>query len=318
MWLSEYMMNNRSVALFSLFGVTLLWGGTFIWMQQSLDAAVITTPYLSENHIAIFFVMMRFLIAGIFLLLLVPKTWVGLRDLEVWKGGLLLGVIIWGGFILQMLGLTDVTPAVSAFLTSLYVVFTALIGVAIGMQKLTRFAIIGVILATFGAGWISGPPQLHFGLGEWLTVACALLFGAHIIVTDKVTKAVDPIQVTATMLLTVSVLSMMVFYFTSRKYVDDFFILLKDLDFLFPLLLCAILGSLVALLVLNIYQQHVHPVRAAILYALEPVWAMSASLLLGLEGNVSFWLPLGAIALLVGNLIVELDQATPESSKSEE
>ena len=146
------MLNNRSIALFSLFGVTLLWGGTFVWMQQSLDAAASISPNIPENHVAIFFVMMRFVIAGFFLLVLIPKTWGGLKEIEVWKGGLILGVIVWGGFILQMLGLTDVTPAVSAFLTSLYVVFTALIGVAMGVQKLTRFAIAGVILATFGAG----------------------------------------------------------------------------------------------------------------------------------------------------------------------
>ena len=312
------MEKNRTIALFSLFGVTLLWGGTFIWMQQSLDAASNLIPTLSENHVAIFFVMMRFVIAGFFLLLLVPKTWVGLGNIEVWKGGLLLGVIVWGGFILQMLGLTAVTPAVSAFLTSLYVVFTALIGVFTGMQKLTRFAIVGVILATFGAGWISGPPQLNFGLGEWLTVACALLFGAHIIATDKVTKIVDPIQVTATMLITVAVLSIIVFLLSSRQHFNDFTILMKNFDFVFPLFLCAILGSLVALLVLNIFQKQVSPVRAAILYALEPVWAMTASLFLGLEGNITFWLPLGAIALLIGNLIVELDQKPTQSQKSEE
>lgn len=308
MWPSEDMQTDRSIALFSLFGVTLLWGGTFIWMQQSLDAATQIVPELSENHVAIFFVMMRFVIAGIFLLLLVPKTWAGIRDTEVWKGGLLLGVIVWGGFLLQMLGLTDVTPAVSAFLTSLYVVFTALIGVITGMQKLTKLAILGIILATFGAGWISGPPQLNFGVGEWLTIACALLFGAHIIATDRVTKVVDPIQVTATMLITVAGLSILVFLFTSRSHIDDFVVLVTNFNFLFPLFLCAILGSLVALLVLNIYQKHVSPVRAAILYALEPVWAMSASLVLGLEGDVSYWLPVGAIALLIGNLIVELDQ----------
>ena len=215
-------------------------------------------------------------------------------------------------------GLTEVTPAVSAFLTSFYVVFTALIGVFTGMQKLTRFAIVGVILAPFGAGWISGPPQLNFGLGEWLTVACALLFGAHIIATDKVTKIVDPIQVTATMLITVAVLSIIVFLLSSRQHFNDFTILMKNFDFFFPLLLCAILGSLVALLVLNIFQKQVSPVRAAILYALEPVWAMTASLFLGLEGNITFWLPLGAIALLIGNLIVELDQKPTQSNKSEE
>lgn len=311
------MLNNRSIALLSLFGVTLLWGGTFIWMQQSLDAAASISPNIPENHVAIFFVMMRFVIAGLFLLILIPKTWSGLKEIGVWKGGLILGVIVWGGFILQMLGLTDVTPAVSAFLTSLYVVFTALIGVAMGVQKLTRFAIVGVILATFGAGWISGPPQLNFGIGEWLTVGCALLFGAHIIATDRVTKAVDPIQVTATMLLTVAALSTLVYLLTSREYSTDFVVLLKEFEFTFPLLLCSLLGSLVALLVLNIYQKQVSPIRAAILYALEPVWATVGSLLLGLEGDVIFWLPLGAAALLIGNLVVEFEQMNVESSESE-
>lgn len=311
------MLNNRSIALLSLFGVTLLWGGTFIWMQQSLDAAASISPNIPENQVAIFFVMMRFVIAGFFLLVLIPKTWSGLKEIEVWKGGLILGVIVWGGFILQMLGLTDVTPAVSAFLTSLYVVFTALIGVAMGVQKLTRFAIVGVILATFGAGWISGPPQLNFGIGEWLTVGCALLFGAHIIATDRVTKAVDPIQVTATMLLTVAALSTLVYLLTSREYSTDFVVLLKEFEFTFPLLLCSLLGSLVALLVLNIYQKQVSPIRAAILYALEPVWATVGSLLLGLEGDVIFWLPLGAAALLIGNLVVEFEQINVESSESE-
>ena len=301
-------MKEIRQATLALFGVTLLWGGTFVWMQQSLDAAAASSPELSEKDVAIFFVMMRFVVAGLLLLVFVPKTWPGLKDSEVWKGGLILGVIVWGGFILQMLGLTDVTPAVSAFLTSLYVVFTALIGGAIGVQKMTRFALLGVILATFGAGWISGPPQLNFGLGEWLTVGCAFLFGAHIIATDRVTKVVDPVQVTATMLVVVAGLSVLVYFFTSRQLTDEFVSLMKDFDFVFPLMLCAVLGSLVALLVLNMYQKQVTPVRAAILYALEPVWATLGSLWLGLEGSVTFWLPVGAVALLIGNLVVEYEQ----------
>ena len=310
-------MQDIRKATMALFGVTLLWGGTFIWMQQSLDAAAHSAPGLDENDVAVFFVMMRFVIAGLLLLIFVPKTWRGLKDREVWKGGLILGVIVWGGFILQMLGLTDVTPAVSAFLTSLYVVFTALIGVALGMQKMTRFAILGVLLATFGAGWISGPPQLNFGLGEWLTVGCAFLFGAHIIATDRVTKVVDPIQVTATMLITVATLSVAVYLAVSSEFTGEFVALLKEFDFTFPLMLCAALGSLVALLVLNIFQKQVTPVRAAILYALEPVWAMLGSLVLGLEGDVTFWLPVGAVALLIGNLVVEYEQISRSNDESE-
>jgi drug/metabolite transporter (DMT)-like permease len=62
----------------------------------------------------------------------------------------------------------------------------------------------------------------------------------------------------------------------------------------------------VALLLLTILQKQLSPVRAAILYALEPVWASIFSLLLGREGDVSFWLFVGGGALIIGNLIVEL------------
>ena len=310
-------MESIRKATLALLGVTVLWGGTFIWMQQSLDAAAAALPNVPEDDVVVFFVMMRFVLAAAVLVAVIPRARAGFTNKEVWKGGAWLGLIVWGGFLLQMLGLTDVTPAVSAFLTSLYVVFTALIGVALGMQKMTRFAILGVLLATFGAGWISGPPQLNFGLGEWLTVGCAFLFGAHIIATDRVTKVVDPIQVTATMLITVATLSVAVYLAVSREFTGEFVALLKEFDFTFPLMLCAVLGSLVALLVLNIFQKQVTPVRAAILYALEPVWAMLGSLVLGLEGDVTFWLPVGAVALLIGNLVVEYEQISRSNDESE-
>ena len=301
-------------ATIALLGVTLLWGGTFIWMQQSLNAAAAALPNIPENDVVVFFVMMRFVLAAAVLVTVFPRARAGFANAEVWKGGAWLGLIVWGGFLLQMLGLTGVTPAVSAFLTSLYVVFTALIGVALGRQKLTGFAILGVLLATFGAGWISGPPQLNFGVGEWLTVGCALLFGAHIIVTDRVTKIVDPVEVTATMIVTVAALSTVVYLVMAFDTMSEVMGLMRDFDFLFPLLCCAILGSLVALLVLNMYQKEVTPVRAAILYALEPVWAMLGSLFLGLEGDVTFWLPVGAAALLIGNLVVEYEQISSSDS----
>jgi len=47
------------------------------------------------------------------------------------------------------------------------------------------------------------------------------------------------------------------------------------------------------------------PVRAAILYALEPVWATLLAISMDLT-EFSFWLILGGSALLIGNLISEL------------
>ena len=71
-----------------------------------------------------------------------------------------------------MIGLDSITPSTSAFLTSLYVVFTALITTTLTGQRVITM-ILGVALATFGAGFIEGPPHLSWGVGEVLTVFCA-------------------------------------------------------------------------------------------------------------------------------------------------
>ena len=41
---------------------------------------------------------------------------------------------------------------------------------------------------------------------------------------------------------------------------------------------------------------------------------MLGSLFLGLEGDVTFWLPVGAAALLIGNLVIEYEQIAREKS----
>ena len=318
--------------LFLLF-VTMIWGWTFIWMKQSINAASnslgSSLAEELEEVIVGFFVLMRFAIAALLFIIIYPPAKIGLRDREIWIGGFVLGLLAWGGFFFQMLAIPNLSPAVSAFLTSLYVIFTALIGVGMGKQKVTWVLGVGICLATFGAG-ILGLEEgqsvtdlfFTFGVPEWLTVFCALIFGAHIIATDQITKKLDPLQVTGTMLVTVALLSLLTFFIIISWYgklthVDQVLLLIIEPSFMFPLLMCAILGSLLALLLLNIYQKHISPVRAAILYALEPVWAAIFSITLGLE-NTTKWLFVGAICLLLGNLIVELRNSADDKANAQE
>ena len=100
--------------------------------------------------------------------------------------------ILYAGFLLQMFGLEGVDPAVSAFLTSLYVGFVALFTSILDKKPLGMVAVVGVLMVTIGAAFISGPPQLSFDTPEWLTVLCAVLFAAHIVATDKVTRRSPP------------------------------------------------------------------------------------------------------------------------------
>jgi drug/metabolite transporter (DMT)-like permease len=210
---------------------------------------------------------------------------------------------------LQMFGLEGVNPAVSAFLTSLYVVFTALWAAAVRREKLGFLVVIGVAIVTVGASIIGGPPQLSFGLPEWLTVLCAVLFAAHILVTDTVTRRSPalPVTVVCFFLVVLGSLATMGVGFLLRPDLSSgvVFQLLSTPAFLHPALLAGVFGSAVALSLLNAFQRTVGPVRAAIIYALEPVWAAAISVFNGLT-LVDSWLLAGGLALLAGNLLVEL------------
>jgi drug/metabolite transporter (DMT)-like permease len=143
------------------------------------------------------YVVLRFGLAAA-LLALWPRARRGVSR-GVWRGGAILGALLAVGFLFQTLGLERVTPAVSAFLTSLYVAFAAILSAWMHRARPHWPLLVGVALATLGAGFIEGPPQLTFGTAEWLTVACAFIFAFHILATDRITKAEEPMPVTLAM-----------------------------------------------------------------------------------------------------------------------
>ena len=308
------MATKRQQAALGLFGVTLLWGGTFVWMKQAVNSLDAEIAQYSTTAVVGVVVSARFFIALAALLPFSTTARAALTSKEDWKGGLILGGLMLAGFVLQMIGIESVTPSVSAFLTSLYVVFTAILSIKISDRKPTRMMILGVALATFGAGFIDGPPHIVWGTGELLTVACALFFALHIIYTDRITKQLDPIAVTSTSFL-VLVLGAGIIAVIAGGEIAVFESAWQD-GVVLPLLCLGLFGSLACILMLNIFQKHLNPTHAAIIYSFEPVWAT----LYGWQQDmvdISIWLAMGLL-LLVGNIIVELDESSNATHLSEE
>ena len=307
------MATKRQQAALGLFFVTLLWGGTFVWMKQamlSLEGEV--NQYTTAGVVGVI-VCSRFLIAFVALLPFSSTARNALTSKEDWKGGLILGSLMLAGFVLQMIGIESVSPSVSAFLTSLYVVFTAILSVKISDRKPTRMMIVGVGLATLGAGFIDGPPHIVWGAGELLTVACAFFFALHIIYTDRITKKLNPIAVTSTSFAVLIVGAGTIAIFSSGD-IMVFESAWQD-GVIIPLLCLGLFGSLACILMLNIFQKHLNPTHAAIIYSFEPVWAT----LYGWQQDlvsISMWLLMGLL-LLLGNIIVELDESQEDSHLSE-
>ena len=298
----------RRKATWGLLAVTFAWGATFIWMKQAMNAIQPEIEIYGRTPVVATLVGGRFFIAFVALFLISKEARLALTNLQLWKGGTILGGILLVGFITQMIGLDSITPSTSAFLTSLYVVFTALITTTLTGQKVTRTMILGVALATFGAGFIEGPPHLSWGTGEVLTVFCAFFFALHILYTQKITEKMSPIGVTSTSFLIVAMGSLVVTILTAGSSTTDTLSVVTNDGVILPLLCLGLIGSLFALLLLNLLQRFLHPVQAAIIYALEPVWATVFALGLGMTSWTG-WIAVGGGALLIGNLMVELRES---------
>lgn len=308
------MATKRQQAALGLFSVTLLWGGTFVWMKQALNSLDSELAQYSTAGVVGVIVCSRFLIAFLAMLPFSSTARAALSSKEDWKGGLILGGLMLAGFVLQMIGIESVSPSVSAFLTSLYVVFTAILSVKISDRKPTRIMILGVGLATIGAGFIDGPPHIVWGLGELLTVVSAFFFALHIIYTDRITKQLNPIAVTSTS-FAVLITGAGAIALIASGDATVFKSAWKE-GVIIPLLCLGLFGSLACILMLNIFQKHLNPTHAAIIYSFEPVWATLYGWQQGLV-DVSIWLAMG-ILLLVGNIIVEMDESSEDNHLSEE
>jgi len=307
-------VTRRARAILALLAVTILWGCTFVWMKQSLNAAERVLGRQGGSAVITLYVGVRFFLAAI-VLALWPRTRRAL-DRGSWLGGAILGALLFAGFLLQMLGLEDISPSVSAFLTSLYVIFAAILSAWMHRARPHLPFMIGVALATFGAGFIEGPPHLTFGPAEWLTVASAFIFGLHILATDRITKAHDPLSVTLAMFVCTAAFAVVALPMAMARpgspSLAEMSALLRDAGFVLPLLLSTLFATVLALTLMNQFQRELDPVRAAILFALEPIWTTLIAMLLGF-GRPGFWLWVGGGALVVGNLIAEWGVAMDES-----
>jgi len=210
---------------------------------------------------------------------------------------------------LQLWGLDEVSAPVSAFLTSLYVIFTLLLTtVAVGRMP-KKGLMLGALFATFGAGFISGPPHVNFALGEGLSVGCAFIFALHIIATDFYTKRESPAALTFLSFLGTALMTLVVLVWSTSSNdavgFDTLLVIATEPDFIVPTILSSVFATTLALSLMNFFQRDLPPVRAAILYALEPVWASCIALSMG-QTEPTQWLFIGGGALLLGNLAAEL------------
>jgi drug/metabolite transporter (DMT)-like permease len=278
-------LRRRFAAEAALLGAALLYGVTFPLVHDALDDI---TPFA--------YLVGRF---GIATLLLLPVTLPALRTRGpdrrmLLRAGLTAGVILFGGYATQTVGLQYTSPSTSAFLTGLYVIITPVIESAISRRLPRPPVVIGIAIATIGLYLLTGA-DVHLGRGELLTLACAVLFALHIVYISAYTNLLRPLQFGTLQIGAVAVLSVAP---AAQQGVGSLSALA-----VFAVVFTAVACSAVALPLQLWGQRRIPATRAALVLLAEPVFAAIASYIDGERLGVDRLV--GAAAILAGIAVSE-------------
>jgi drug/metabolite transporter (DMT)-like permease len=211
------------------------------------------------------------------------------------RAGLTAGVILFGGYATQTIGLQYTSPSTSAFITGLYVVITPVIESAISRRLPPRPVLAGVVVATFGLYLLTGA-DVHLGRGEFWTLACAVLFAFHIVYIGGYTNLLRPLDFTAVQIGAVAVLAIPP---TAAQGTGSLTALA-----VFAVVFTAVACSAIALPLQLWGQRRIPPSRAALVMLAEPVFAGIAGYVNG--ERLGLVRVLGAVTILAGIAISEL------------
>ncbi len=276
-----------------LVGITLIWGGTFPVMKVAVTAV---SPFL--------FTGLRFLLA----LIVLAVLWRG--SFHRWQPqtlhyGLLLGVLLAGGFLLQTVGLLFTTASRSAFITSATVVLVPLLQFFAQRRRVAVAEWIGAAVALLGLWQLTNPQFGPWNTGDILTSLSTLFWASYIVALDTVTRAAAAtfsvsVQLSFLQFAVVAcagIAAHSLISFPSPTHVSSTAWLSAPV--VGALLYTSVLASVVAMVAQTHYQRYTTPVRATLLYSLEPLFATLLSWVL-LEERLRVSEAIGGGLILLG------------------
>lgn len=247
------------------------------------------------------FLFLRFLTA---LVIQAACFWGSLRAItgRVLGAGVLLSLPFYAGFLLQATGLASTSSSVSAFLTSLFVVLTPVLGRLFFRERVAASTILGA-LVSLGGVYVLTDPAGGLGRGEILTLACAVAFALQIQMTNVITRNCSPEAITFIQ-FSCAVLFSGVILLALGVQPAELVRSLGGKHVTWTVLYTGSACSVVAMGVLNRFQRDISPTRASVLYMLEPVFASLFAVSIAGE-SMSGRKFLGGAIILAGNLLCE-------------
>ncbi|MDH4479423.1 MAG: DMT family transporter [Rhodoferax sp.] len=275
----------------ALLFATLVWGVTFPILK-------IATARLSGVEVS----ALRFLIAALCMLpfvLRVPR--------HTWRDGLVLGSLVLVSYVGQAFGLEFISSNRSAFLTSLNVLMVPLLAWGLG-ARLGWVVFLAAVLACLGIGLMSFDGGAHW-LADSTTVLGALAYAGYVLLLSGRAQSHVPHQLATAQMFCMALLGGL--WMLADSGMAGLQTLPQRLDpqIVGGLLYLGVVASAGMFFLQAVAQRHVSAEKAAVIYAMEPVFAA----LFGWLWLAEVLTPRAAIGALIVVFAVVLSEMKPAS-----
>ena len=309
--LSHVGERKRLRAVWMLLLATVCWGMSFPLMKGLVLLQQRLLPDASVWFITAQTSTARFGFAAIVLALIFAPRMRGFTRLDV-KLGVGLGFFCGTGTLFQMTALSQTLASTSAFLTQFYVLLLPLWGVLWHRRRPSLLLCLCCTLVIVGMGVLCG---LHWndwrlGRGEWLTLLAAALFTGNILwLDDREFVSADKLRATVVMFASIAVILLPVAIWQAPANGGWWRVYLSPGVSVMLLVLIGA-STLVAYTLMNVWQPHLQPTHAGLIYCAEPVfasvYALFAPALLAQLGAFAYANELVTWNLFVGGALITL------------
>ena len=280
---------------FILFSTALIWGFAFVAQKEGME-------YIGPFT----FNAIRFMLGSLTLLPVLymlnnrtsAKTKVKPR-ITLMQAGLIAGTALFLGATFQQIGIKYTSAGNAGFITSLYVIFTPILGIFLGM--IPKFRVwIGAILATIGLYLLTVNGNLEIAPGDLLVLICALFYAVHVHVIGWLSPQFSSYKLALLQFLVAGMMSS----FAAILVEPVIWLLIEKA--LIPLLYVGILSTGLAFTLQIVGQKIALPSHAAIILSFEAVFAAIGGWLF-LGETFSLKSIIGCLLMFAGIIIAQIN-----------
>jgi len=302
----------QRAATFALLLATLFWGCGFSWAKIA-GAAINTQMALGQGAPLgpVWLLSLRFALAGLLWMVLFPAARRGWTIKSIGRAAIA-GTFLAAGLVTQHLGLDRSSEAVTAFLTSLTILFVPLLMTIVLRRPPPGILWGGAALATVGVWLMTGASPQGLGVGELLGLVCAVLFSLHLISVNMVMEHDAAARIAPGQFFTVALITALTCLFLpggiAAMEPGRIVHLVRVPEIGVNLALMVALVTVGAFGLQTHFQPRLDVTRAALLYLVEPVFAAAYAWVVGGHALGATAMA-GALLILAANALVELIQA---------